>query len=84
MPNKKVLHIRLTTPFFKNGGISKGFIANGWEVFEFDWMKIKQFVGVARMQENAVNMAKKVQPDLVFIQSQTKGVPHRVRQCRVP
>lgn len=71
---KKVLHIRLTTPFFKNGGISKGFIANGWDVVEFDWIKQKSILGVRQMNVNAVGMAKFYKPDLIFIQCQTKGV----------
>ncbi len=72
--SKSIYHIHLCGIGYKNKGITKGFIANGWSCHEVDYTHRKQVLGILRMRASMLKEINEIKPDLVFAQVHSKDI----------
>ena len=68
--NKKVLHFRLDAPQYSSEFMRRGFIEAGYEYHGINWQQVKFDVGILGFQARAIEAAKQIEPDLIFLHIQ--------------
>jgi len=72
--SKKVLHFRLDAPQYSSEFMRRGFIEAGYEYHGINWQQIKFDEGVFGFQARAIEAAKQIEPDLIFIHIQSPEI----------
>lgn len=67
---KKVLHFKLSSSFFRNNGITTGFLENGFTVTEFEWQSYRYQFGIEMTRAKFVQLAQQTKADIIFMQIQ--------------
>lgn len=67
---EKVLHLRIEAPTYSSLGIEKGFKANNFEYYGFDWQLARFSYGTEAMREMVIQEANKIKPDIIFAHTQ--------------
>lgn len=69
---KQLFHIAIQSQQYNSSGITKAFENCGYNVTQFDWQPHSFQIGREGMREACVAMAKRIQPDVIFIHAQNK------------
>lgn len=72
--SKKVLHFRLDAPQYSSEFMRRGFIEAGYEYHGINWQQVKFNEGVLGFQARAIQAAKEIEPDLIFIHIQSGDI----------
>lgn len=72
--SKKVLHFRLDAPQYSSEFMRRGFIEAGYEYHGMNWQQVKFDEGVLGFQARAIQAAKEIEPDIIFIHIQSGDI----------